>query len=138
MTIIPSVSVKLEVHQSDIPVKGNAMASGDDKYDRKVENQILKRLNDGDVSAWFDCVVTVAIEWEDGTKEYEYEAFDSLGGCSYTSVKEFIDPDGYYGDMLETAWDTVIYDAGKDLGKDLKCTIVKPDLTKIKPVICYQ
>jgi hypothetical protein len=134
--IIPSVSIKLEVRQSDIPVKGNAMVSGDDKYDRKVENQIIKRLNDGDIAAWFDALVTVSIEFEIEDQEYEFEAFDSLSGCSYASIKEFVDSSGYYGDMLETAWDTVIYDAGKDIGKNIRDIIAKPDLTKIKPVIC--
>ena len=127
--IIPSVSIKIEVRQSDTPVRGNA-------YDRKVENQILKRLENGDISAWFDCIVTVSIEWSDDTNDYEYEGTDSLGACSYNSMKEFVKQnDGYYGDMLETAWDTVIYDIGLDLG-DTANQIVKPDLTKIKPVIC--
>ena len=133
MYIYACVSIKIQANQSNIPVKGNAMASGDDKYDRKVENQILKRLENGDIAAWFDVVVTVTIEWDD----LEYSAYDSLGACSYNSIKEFVKQiDGYYGDMLETAWDTVIYDIGLDLGDDTANQIVKPDLTKIKPVIC--
>ena len=31
--IAPSVSIKLEVKRSDIPIAGNAIASGDDAYD---------------------------------------------------------------------------------------------------------
>jgi hypothetical protein len=134
--INPSVSIKLEVRQSDIPVKGNAMASGNYECDRKVENQILKRLENGDIAAWFDCVVTVSIEWSDDTDDYEYEGFDSLGGCSYNSFKEFIKQgsEGYYGDMLDQAWDSAIAEIAND-DIDIS-TIVKPDLLKIKPVIC--
>ena len=135
MTITPSVSIKLEVRQSDIPVKGNAMASGDDKYDRKVENQILKRLENGDIAAWFDCLVTVYIEWTDDQNDYEYQGTDSLGCCNYASIKQFVKQSGgYFEDMLNEAWDSAIEDASYD-DIDIS-TIVKPDLTKIKPVIC--
>jgi hypothetical protein len=133
--IIPSVSIKLEVRQSDIPVKGNAMASGDDKYDRKVEREIQKRLDNGDIAAWFDCLLTVAIEFEIEDQEYEYQGTDSLGCCNYASIKQFVKQSGgYFGDMLDQAWGGAIAEVAND-DIDIS-TIVKPDLTKIKPVIC--
>jgi hypothetical protein len=134
MVIIPSVSIKLEVTQSDIPVKGNAMASGDNAYDAKVENEILDRLENGDISAWFDALVTVSIEFEIDDQEYEFEGSDSLGGCNYTSIKQFVKQSGgYFEDMLDCAWDNMIAEIAD---QDIDISIVKPDLLKIKPVIC--
>jgi hypothetical protein len=133
--ITPSVSIKLEVMQSDVPVKGNAMASGDDKYDAKVEKQIQDRLNAGDIAAWFDCLLTVSIEWSDDETDYEYEGTDGLGCCNYANVKQFIkESGGYFDDLLETAWDNAIENAHSD---GIETAIAKPDLSKIKPVICY-
>lgn len=132
MAIIPDVSIKLEVRMSDIPVKGNAMASGDDKYDAKVEKQILDRLGSGDISAWFDALVTVSIEWSDDTDDYEYSGTDSLGCCNYTSIKQFIKAGDYFKDMVDNAWDSAIALAYND-GITEK---IVANLEKIKPVIC--
>ncbi len=133
--INPSVSIKLEVKQSDIPVKGNVMVSGDSAYDRKVENEILKRLNDGDIAAWFDALVTVCIEWDDSEFTYEYEGTDSLGCCNYASIQQFVKQSGgYFEDMIDQAWDSAVIEAKND---GVTEDIAKPDLSKIKPVICY-
>jgi hypothetical protein len=38
---LSDVTITLTCEPEDVPVRGNAMASGDDAYDRKVENRIL-------------------------------------------------------------------------------------------------
>jgi hypothetical protein len=51
------VEFTVRVEQDDTPVRGNAMASGDDAADRECEDEILSRLEAGNVEAW--CVLTV-------------------------------------------------------------------------------
>ena len=38
------IAIRLKVEPEFISVKGNAMASGDDAFDQKVEDGILRRL----------------------------------------------------------------------------------------------
>lgn len=38
------VTYTIEVHPEDIPVRGNAISSGDDALDREVEDSILSDL----------------------------------------------------------------------------------------------
>lgn len=89
-----NAAITFDALDEDIPVKGNAMCSGDDKLDMEVENEIIERLNNGDLSAWFCAKVTA-----------EYLGFkysDYLGACSYRSFAEFINGD-YYADMIDSA-----------------------------------
>lgn len=63
------------------PIRGNAIASDDDKADRELEDQLIARLNDGDDWAWFEVVV-----------ELRWGAFmggAALCGCSYASREDF-------------------------------------------------
>ena len=46
------VEYRIEVEQDDQPVRGNALDSGDPDYDKKVEGEIIERLDRGDVWAW--------------------------------------------------------------------------------------
>jgi len=85
----------LSVEESDIPVRGNALSSGDDKEDERVENEIIARLDDGDAWAWAD--VTVVCYWNGFT------GTDSLGGCCYTDEADFRQPGGYFDDMKVSA-----------------------------------
>lgn len=85
---------KIEATPEDIPVRGNTMASGDDEYDKRVEDEILARLESGDVWAWCSVRVTCA----DG--ETEGEAW--LGGCSYKDEEDF-KAGGYFDDMKAEA-----------------------------------
>lgn len=65
------------------PIRGNAMASGDDKYDRSVEGAIARSLAQGNDWAW--CTVTVvAKHTPSGLRGYAH-----LGCCSYPSQEEF-------------------------------------------------
>lgn len=89
------IEYTLEVEQDDIPVRGNAFSSGDDAEDRRVEDEILARLDDGDVWAWASvCVVARA-------GSVEGRAY--LGGCSYRDEKEFCQPGGYYAQLKAEA-----------------------------------
>jgi len=93
------VTFELHVHQEDIPVRGNAICSRDDERDAEVEDDIIVRLNNGDVWAW--CYVEVRAAWN-GFAESDY-----LGGCSYAGEDDFRTPGGYFDDMKETALDNL-------------------------------
>lgn len=85
----------LEATQDDMAVRGNAIVSGDDAEDKKVEDQILDRLNHGDVWAWAS--VKVSASWNG------FEGTDYLGACSYANETDFKQPGGYYDDMKAAA-----------------------------------
>jgi len=80
----------LFVEHETIPVRGNAMASEDPEYNRQVEDEILSRLENGDVWAWAS--VRAEGRWN-GLVEW-----DSLGCCSYEDREAFL-RDGYWADM---------------------------------------
>ncbi len=56
-----SITFEIVVHAEDIPVRGNAMSSGDNELDREVEDAILARLAQGEEWAW--CTVEVIAHW---------------------------------------------------------------------------
>ena len=89
------VSIRLEAEPEFVPVEGNAMASGDDVHDRQVEDEILARLEQGDVWAW--AAVTVTVSWR------PFSASDHLGCCSYADEDDFRQPGGYFDDMVDQA-----------------------------------
>lgn len=89
------VTYTIEVHPEDIPVRGNAMSSGDNELDREVEDAILARLAQGEEWAW--CTVEVIAHWG----EHTGSAF--LGGCSYKDKADFITDSDYYDDMCAEA-----------------------------------
>ncbi len=92
---VTGVAYTLEVLPEDIPVRGNAMASGDDAEDKRVEDSILRKLRNGDLWAWCTVKCTAAMGEAQGT--------DYLGCCSYRSTQEFIQPGGYWDDMKAQA-----------------------------------
>lgn len=89
------IDYRIEVLPEDIEVRGNLIASGDETYDRNLENEVLARLERGDEWAW--CVVRV-IASADG---FEGDAY--LGGCSYRDEADFKAPGGYFEDMKNEA-----------------------------------
>lgn len=93
------VSYSIEVEEDFIDVRGNAMCSGDDDFDREVEDAIIARLNDGDVWAWASVKVSARYDGIDGI-----EGVDYLGGCNYADEDDF-KRDGYYEDMCNCARD---------------------------------
>jgi hypothetical protein len=88
------VQFKLIVEQDDTPVRGNAMATDEPELDREAEDEILRRLDSGDVWAWAH--VRVIASWRG------FEGSDSLGGCSYADEEDF-KKGGYYDDMKAEA-----------------------------------
>lgn len=83
-----TVDYDYQLDVDEVPVRGNAIAPGDDAYDREVEDEILERLNRGDISAW-----AVADVWAVFTFDVEDDVFHSrgrtsLGALSYPSENE--------------------------------------------------
>lgn len=98
-------TVHLIVHPSDVPVRGNALSSGNVLHDRRYEDAILRMLEEGNEFAWFDAEVYASIYLTDGT-ELRGES-DYLGACSYASEADFRAPGGYFDDMRATALDNL-------------------------------
>lgn len=75
------VEFTFEALNEDTGVRGNALASGNDAEDKRAEDEILERLNRGDLAAWFTAKVTASFGG--------IESSDHLGCCSYTSFRDF-------------------------------------------------
>jgi hypothetical protein len=86
-------TIEILTEQDHASVRGNALASGDDDEDRAAEDEILERLEHGDIWAW--AAVQVRATWQGIT------ASDYLGCCSYRDEEDFRE-DGYYFDMVAT------------------------------------
>jgi hypothetical protein len=95
----------VECLPEDIPVRGNALASGDDAEDKACEDEILARLDSGDQWAWCCVKVTATLECKAPKYEVDHSSngpcyrmatdvslvgVDYLGGCSYTDEKDFL------------------------------------------------
>lgn len=93
---VNEVVFRVDVEQDDTPVRGNALASGDEAEDRACENEIERRLDRGDVWAW--ACVTVVAEWGG------FRGTASIGGCSYADEADF-KSDAYYLDLRDEALD---------------------------------
>lgn len=109
--IQPTITITVE--PEDLEVRGNALASGDDAADKACEDEILSRLDAGDVWAW--ARVTVRAEYEGFTGEAH------LGGCSYADEDDF-KRGGYYDDMVREATD--------DLRAELKRAVERGEIAK--------
>lgn len=90
-----TIEFKIRLHAEYVPVRGNAMASGDDAFDKEVEDEIIARANDGDPWAWCTIEVVGVVKTPDGG---EISSSEYLGCCSYLSQKAFME-DPYYTDM---------------------------------------
>lgn len=100
-------SVTLE--PEDIPIEGNAMASGDSEVDRETETWIRNQLDRGNIAAWCVAIVRAWIEI-DGVR---FEGSASLGCCSYESEAEceaamISDDYGLTVDALEHLEETLV------------------------------
>jgi hypothetical protein len=91
--------ITLEAIPETVRVRGNAMASGDDEFDRQIEDEIISRLESGDIYAWFTAKVTVR-------DSYGREASDYLGACCYEDARDF-KRGGYYLDMIKACVDEI-------------------------------
>ena len=83
----------IRVLPEDIPVRGNAIVSGDDEYDREIEDKILADL---EWNQWAWCCVQVTATFEGMTGN------DYLSACSYRDEEDF-KTGGYWEDMKAQA-----------------------------------
>jgi hypothetical protein len=111
------VTYTLEADFDDLEVRGNAIASGDDAYDKKVEDEIIARLENGDVWAW--ATIKVTAEWNG------LEGVNYLGACCYKDEKDFKQPGGYYDDMKAEALADL-----KQTIKDLQSKVCNSEVTQ--------
>lgn len=88
-------TIRVLAEPDPVPVEGNACASGDNEFDRKVERNILCHLQQGDVWAW--AAVTVIVSWG------SFEGRACLGCCSYADEHDFRESGGYFDDMVAEA-----------------------------------
>lgn len=91
-TYTPEISII--VNFDDTPVRGNALVSGCDETDKACEDEIIARLDAGDVWAW--ACVEVKAEFRG------VSASDYLGCCCYSDEEDF-KAGGYYEDMVGEA-----------------------------------
>jgi len=85
------VQIEVIADYDTIPVRGNAIDSGDAEYDKEVEDKIINAIDNGDVWAWASVEVKATYK---GLTASTY-----LGCCSYASEEDF-KSDGYYADMV--------------------------------------
>lgn len=72
-----SLKFSIDVSEDDTPVRGNFMQTDDPEQDTADENEILSRLDNGDMYAW--CSVTVTAKFGD------LEGSDSLHACNFAA-----------------------------------------------------
>lgn len=104
-----AVTFKLEIEPEDTPVRGNVMASGDDQADRDLENEIIERLDRGDLWAWCYVKVTASVTMDGHT----FTGSNAIGGCSYfgtDSECEAAFKRDYYTDLCDEARENLFTD----------------------------
>lgn len=89
---ISDIDWELIATQDDCEVRGNALVSGDEDEDKRVEDEIIERLNNGDEWAWASVEVRGTFNG--------LVASDYLGCCSYANADDF-KTGGYFDDMQE-------------------------------------
>ncbi len=93
------VTFTIEIEADDSPVRGH-FATDEADLDRQQEDEIIERLDNGEVEAW--CGVIVTATWEfDGQ---EYTGTDSLWACSLDDTYTRDNVVEYHG-MKEQALD---------------------------------
>lgn len=90
MSLNPTYS--FEIHPEDVEIKGNVLASGNEKQDRDAEKWVEDQLRAGNDAAW--CQVLVKARLMVDNEEFIGTA--SLGCCSYESeadLRKHVEPD---------------------------------------------
>lgn len=90
----PEVKYTITVEQDEQAVRGNALVSGDDAVDKAHEDEILARLDRGDIWAWAQVMVTAECAG--------FKGVDYLCGCCYENEEGF-KAGGYFPDMCARA-----------------------------------
>lgn len=94
------VTFTIECLPEDIPIEGNAMASGDDSFDAGVCRDIQRALDRGNPWAWCCVKVTATYTAPNGQT---FRGSDYLGACSYESEEDFVRCNDYCVDMKDRA-----------------------------------
>src|SRR5512146_22880 len=99
MFLKPSdVEVEVLCEPEEIPIEGNASATGDAAQDEETNRWVRSELARGNEWAW--CTVQVRVHYMErlfmGTSTF-------LGCCSYRSEADFRQPGGYFDDLLQEA-----------------------------------
>lgn len=89
---LKDVKVTLRAEPEDVPVRGNALASGDEAVDREAEDGVIAALEAGNEWAW--CQAVVEVSWGN------FRGVAHIGCCSYDSEEDF-KKGGYYEEMVE-------------------------------------
>jgi hypothetical protein len=105
------VRISLTCEPEDRTYKGE-FENADGAPDREVEEWIAKELRSGNEWAW--CSAHVVVHFG------ELKGEDWLGGCSYESKKDFMQPNGYYDSMIDEAVDA--------LAKQIEAVCDGPDI----------
>jgi hypothetical protein len=69
---------------------------------------VQQQIEDDNVWGW--CATHVIAKWTDPETDEDYEGDDWLGGCSYHSREDFMQPGGYYDDMKAEAYRLLLAD----------------------------
>jgi hypothetical protein len=104
-----SICYSVIAEYETMPVRGNALASGDDAFDLLVEDEIIERLERHDVWAWA-CVKVVA-SWDGFTGESGW-----LGACTYENEESFRG-DAYFTDLKAEALEALQNTLADELAK---------------------
>lgn len=96
--IVDGIVVALSVEPSDVPIRGNVFASGDDEADRRAEEQVERDLADGNVWAWADASVVATCPGCQKNGASYLGAISALDEAWFTAS-------GYYDDMVREAFD---------------------------------
>jgi hypothetical protein len=110
------VEFEVTIEPEDIPVRGNASGWGEPE-DTEYANEIIKRLDRGDLEAW--CVVIVKATWSG------YVGYDSLGACSFV----------HSGALLQNEIDATAHDHEmKDRALDDLNEVIAHDVARVKEI----
>lgn len=113
------VYIAVEALEENAPIKGNAIASGDDAHDAEVEAKIQEDLESGNEWAWCCAKVTAGVA---GMPDLECASY--LGACSYSGWRDFVEG-GYYDCMTEESLQTLLAEEGERLPLSIRSEIHK-------------
>jgi hypothetical protein len=89
----PGIEITFMAEEEDVEVRGN-FDSGDAAADKALEDEIIARLDSGDIFAWFCARVRV-------TYRGILTADTYLGACSYANEEDFKQDGGYFKQMVD-------------------------------------
>jgi hypothetical protein len=82
---LPLIEFHHWIEPEHIPVRGNAMVSGDEDEDRAQEEWVFDQLESGNDAAWCMAAVTATLDTDWGQT---FMGRDNLGACSWESERQ--------------------------------------------------